>query len=33
MEREVEKFCYENDLEPESKYKIISAIKAKFNFE
>ena len=33
MEREVEKFCYENDLEPESKYKIISAIKSKFNFE
>ena len=32
MEREVEKFCYENDLEPESKYKIIEAIKEKFNF-
>ena len=32
METEVEKFCYENDLEPESKYKIIEAIKEKFNF-
>ena len=33
MEKEVEKFCYENDLEPESKFKIMEAIKAKFNFE